>query len=107
VQTEPQRRLQLQENIAHFIRGAKARHLQLAPSQTAIQPLILGDNGRALAWQQGLAQRGFWVGAIRPPTVPAGSARLRITLTAGHSRGQIEQLLDALAALAQSDAQWS
>lgn len=107
VQTEPQRRLQLQENIVHFTRGAKARQLDLAPSQTAIQPLILGDNARALAWQQALAQRGFWVGAIRPPTVPKGSARLRITLTAGHSRGQIEQLLDTLAALAQSDAQWS
>ncbi|HMW70606.1 MAG TPA: 8-amino-7-oxononanoate synthase [Cellvibrionaceae bacterium] len=106
VQQEPERRQRLRGHIAHFTAGAKARNLSLAPSQTAIQPLILGDNARALAWQQALAARGFWVGAIRPPTVPVGSARLRITLTAGHSRSQIESLLDALAELAHSEAPW-
>jgi 8-amino-7-oxononanoate synthase len=103
VQSEPERRAQLQARIEQFTAGAQARSLQLAPSQTAIQPLILGDNTRALAWQQALAARGFWVGAIRPPTVPKGSARLRITLTSGHTPTQVEHLLDTLAALAKSE----
>ncbi|MFO1369452.1 MAG: 8-amino-7-oxononanoate synthase [Marinagarivorans sp.] len=106
VQQEPERRQRLRTHINHFVAGAKARALPLAPSQTAIQPLILGDNARALSWQHRLAQRGFWVGAIRPPTVPKGTARLRITLTAGHSRAQLEALLDTLAELAQSEAPW-
>ncbi|HEY6528240.1 MAG TPA: 8-amino-7-oxononanoate synthase [Cellvibrionaceae bacterium] len=107
VQNEPERRAQLQARIEQFTTGAQARNLVLCPSQTAIQPLILGDNSRALAWQQALAARGFWVGAIRPPTVPKGSARLRITLTSGHTPIQIEHLLDTLAALAQSELQCS
>lgn len=103
VQSEPQRRSQLQAHIHQFREGAAARGLWLAPSITAIQPLILGDNARALHWQQALAARGFWVGAIRPPTVPKGSARLRITLTYGHNASQIEELLDALAAINASE----
>ncbi|MEY4589733.1 MAG: hypothetical protein RL497_1809 [Pseudomonadota bacterium] len=99
VQTEPERRALLQARIQQFVAGAQARTLNLAPSATAIQPLILGGNARALHWQQALVARGFWVGAIRPPTVPVGRARLRITLTAGHSASQVEQLLDALAAI--------
>ncbi|RYD90112.1 MAG: 8-amino-7-oxononanoate synthase, partial [Sphingobacteriales bacterium] len=103
VQSEPERRAQLQARIEQFTAGAQARSLHLSPSKTAIQPLILGDNTRALAWQQALAARGFWVGAIRPPTVPKGSARLRITLTSGHTPTQVEHLLDTLAALAKSE----
>ena len=66
-------------------------------SPTPIQPIIIGDSGQAMAMSAKLREQGILVGAIRPPTVPAGSARLRITLTAAHSCEQVQQLLDALA----------
>lgn len=69
------------------------------PSPTPIQPLLVGEAGRALQLSEGLRARGFLVSAIRPPTVPAKTSRLRITLTAGHTVEQVEQLLDALAEL--------
>ena len=64
---------------------------------TPIQPLLLGDNARALRAAQALREQGFWVSAIRPPTVPDGQARLRITLTAAHDEKDVDALLDALA----------
>jgi 8-amino-7-oxononanoate synthase len=73
---------------------------KLLPSMTPIQPVVVGDNAAALALADGLWQRGFWVPAIRPPTVPAGTARLRITLTAAHTRDDVDVLVDALAQLA-------
>lgn len=97
--TEPWRRDHLFELISHFRAGAAARGLPLMPSQTPIQPLLVGEPGRALQLSAGLRQRGFLVSAIRPPTVPAGTARLRITLTASHEQAQAGQLLDALAEL--------
>ncbi len=66
-------------------------------SFTPIQPILIGDAGRALRFSQLLRERGLMVTAIRPPTVPAGSARLRVTLTAAHSETQVQLLLDALA----------
>ena len=95
--TEPERRAHLQALVQHFRRGAAALGLPLMASNTAIQPLVLGTGARALTMSQALAQRGFWVSAIRPPTVPDGSARLRITLSAAHSTAQIDSLLTALA----------
>ena len=74
-----------------------ARGWQLAPSQTAIQPLIVGSSEEALAMSAALESQGLWVPAIRPPTVPSGSARLRITLSAAHGFGDVERLLSALA----------
>jgi 8-amino-7-oxononanoate synthase len=71
------------------------------PSDTAIQPLLIGDNKRALALSEGLRARGIWVAAIRPPTVPQGTARLRITLSAAHTEEDVERLIGALHALAQ------
>lgn len=68
----------------------------LLPSDTAIQPLIVGDNARALALADGLLQAGFWVSAIRPPTVPAGTARLRFTLSAAHELDDVAALVQAL-----------
>lgn len=73
---------------------------RLAPSTTAIQPLIVGDNATALALAARLEQLGLWVPAIRPPTVPVGSARLRITLSAAHSLADVDRLCAALAQLA-------
>lgn len=94
---QPQRRQQLQQHIQYFRQQAAALALPLMPSQSAIQPLLIGDARRALRISEQLKQRGLWVSAIRPPTVPDGSARLRITLTASHSRDQIDRLLSALA----------
>ncbi len=65
-------------------------------SFTPIQPIVIGDSGRALRLSQMLRERGLMVTAIRPPTVPAGSARLRVTLSAAHSEAQVQLLLDAL-----------
>ncbi len=73
---------------------------QLMPSDTAIQPLLIGDNKQALRLSDGLRERGIWVAAIRPPTVPQGTARLRITLSAAYSEGDVERLIGALHELA-------
>ncbi|MDO6748974.1 aminotransferase class I/II-fold pyridoxal phosphate-dependent enzyme, partial [Gilvimarinus sp. 1_MG-2023] len=70
--------------------------LALMPSESPIQPLMIGDEASAMAISTELQQRGLWVTAIRPPTVPNGSSRLRITLTAAHTTAQIDQLLTAL-----------
>ena len=69
----------------------------LMPSSTPIQPLVIGGNAQALAVMQDLAAEGLWVPAIRPPTVPEGSARLRIALSAAHTEADIDRLLEALA----------
>lgn len=73
-----------------------ASRWRLAPSWTAVQPLIVGDNASALALAAALEEEGLWVPAIRPPTVPDGSARLRITLSAAHSAEQVDRLIAAL-----------
>jgi 8-amino-7-oxononanoate synthase len=98
-----QRRAQLQANITQWRTGMAhllAQHppcgWQLLPSETAIQPLLIGDNQRTAALGQRLLNAGIWVGAIRPPTVPVGPARLRITLSAAHRQLDIQALLDAL-----------
>ncbi|CAN7635292.1 8-amino-7-oxononanoate synthase [Variovorax sp. LjRoot130] len=75
---------------------------RLADSATAIQPLIVGDNAAALALSAALDAQGLWVPAIRPPTVPAGTARLRITLSAAHTPQDVQTLIDGLARAAGS-----
>jgi 8-amino-7-oxononanoate synthase len=97
VQRETWRREHLQDLIAQFRRGAEQIGLRLFSSNTAIQPLLIGAADEAMRWSNALAERGFWISAIRPPTVPANSSRMRITLSAAHSEKQIERLLDALA----------
>ncbi|WP_395489363.1 8-amino-7-oxononanoate synthase [Cedecea davisae] len=89
-------REQLKANIQRFRRGAEQLSLALADSNSAIQPLIVGENQRTLDLAACLRERGFWLTAIRPPTVPPGSARLRITLTASHTENDIDELLEAL-----------
>ena len=97
LQTERWRREHLNRLIARFRSGAAEIGLRLMDSPTPIQPILVGDSERALRLSALLRERGLLVGAIRPPTVPAGSARLRVTLSAAHSAAQLEQLLDALA----------
>lgn len=94
----------LKQHIRYFRAGATERGLPLMPSESPVQPLLIGDAGRAQALSQALYQRGIWVSAIRPPTVPQGSARLRITLTSAHTTEQINRLLDALADLMQEQS---
>ncbi|EKY3116802.1 8-amino-7-oxononanoate synthase [Cronobacter turicensis] len=89
-------RARLARNIARFRAGASQLPLTLADSQTAIQPLIVGENGAALTLAEKLRERGCWATAIRPPTVPAGTARLRLTLSAAHQDDDIDALLEAL-----------
>ena len=95
------RREKLQALIARFRAGAAQLGLPLMASHSAIQPLLLGDAQAALDAAQALEQRGLLVTAIRPPTVPQGQARLRITLSAMHEDEHVDQLLDALNTLPQ------
>ena len=91
------RRARLQALIARFRQGCEQTGIALSASRTAIQPLVLGSEARALAASSALFARGIWVAAIRPPTVPAGTARLRITLTAAHTVDEVDALVAALA----------
>lgn len=93
-----ERRARLAAAIARFRQGCARQGIALSPSSTAIQPLVLGAEARALAVSQALFERGYWVAAIRPPTVPPGTARLRITLTAAHAESEVDGLVDALSA---------
>lgn len=94
------RRAHLQALIRQLQEGLAGLPWALLPSETAIQPLIVGDNETALALSQALWDQGLWVAAIRPPTVPAGTARLRISLSAAHSEADVARLVDALKGLA-------
>ncbi|MFN5746778.1 MAG: 8-amino-7-oxononanoate synthase [Methylococcaceae bacterium] len=91
------RRQRLAELIARFRTGAEQLGLSLMPSSTPIQPILIGSNQAAQKASMSLRNAGFLVGAIRPPTVPVGTARLRITLTAGHGDADVDGLLAALA----------
>lgn len=83
----------LHANIDCFHRFSKALALPISYSNSAIQPLIIGSSEKALAMSKALLEKGFFVIAIRYPTVPKGTERLRITLSANHTQKQIEQLL--------------
>ena len=97
LRSEHWRREHLNALIKRFREGAQVIGLELMDSATPIQPILIGDSGRAMQLSQMLRERGLLVTAIRPPTVPAGSARLRVTLSAAHSLEQLELLLEALA----------
>ncbi len=93
-------RAHLKRLVVQLRKGLSDLPWQLMPSDTAIQPLLIGDNKQALGLSEGLRARGIWVAAIRPPTVPQGTARLRITLSAAHSEEDVQRLIEALHALA-------
>ena len=90
-----ERVLMLAARLRH---GAAQAGIPLLPSVSPIQPVVLGASARALAVSEQLFGAGFWVAAIRPPTVPRGAARLRITLSAAHTETQVDALIEALAA---------
>ena len=93
-------RAHLQRLIAQLRSGLRDLRWPLMPSTTAIQPLLIGDNQAALDLSNALRERGIWVAAIRPPTVPQGTARLRITLSAAHSMIDVTRLTGTLHELA-------
>lgn len=97
VRREAWRRAKLMSLVMRFRRGAAARGLPVQESFTPIQPVVLGDNARALAASKALETAGYLVAAIRPPTVPEGQARLRITLSTDHAEADVDGLLEALA----------
>jgi 8-amino-7-oxononanoate synthase len=100
IDTEQWRRDHLGRLIRLLKRGVAARNWRLLDSDTAIQPLVIGDNAAAVAVSEKLVEHGLLVPAIRPPTVPPGSARLRISLSAGHSEADVTRLIESLNALA-------
>ena len=97
IEREDSRRSHLQMLISEFRQEASALGYELMPSRTPIQPILVGDNWAALALSQALEERGLMVTAIRPPTVPEGQARLRVTFSAAHSSEDLAMLLSALA----------
>lgn len=90
------RREHLAALIRRFRTGAGALGLQLMDSPTPIQPVLIGDSDRAMQLSAGLRKQGILITAIRPPTVPRGTARLRVTLSAAHSEADVDRLLEAL-----------
>jgi 8-amino-7-oxononanoate synthase len=94
------RRAQLNGLIEQFRSGVRGLPWPLLPSPTAIQPLIVGDSRAAIDLAEALRARGLWVPAIRPPTVPQGTARLRVSLSAAHTAEDVGALLAALHAIA-------
>ncbi|MDR3213660.1 MAG: 8-amino-7-oxononanoate synthase [Azoarcus sp.] len=91
-----ERRERLAALGARLASGLAQKRWKLLPSRTPIQPLIVGDNATALALAAALMDEGLWVPAIRPPTVPAGSARLRISLSAAHTLDDADRLIEAI-----------
>ncbi|RZT05548.1 8-amino-7-oxononanoate synthase [Duganella sp. CF402] len=93
------RRAQLQALVAQLDDGLRLERWQRLPSKTAIQPVLIGDNAETMRAGAALYEQGLWVGAIRPPTVAAGTARLRVTLSAAHNSIDVAKLIGALNAL--------
>jgi 8-amino-7-oxononanoate synthase len=102
IETESWRRERLQRLIAALRDGLQLQRWQLAESMTPIQPLIIGSNDEALQVSERLLQRGILVPAIRPPTVPKGTARLRISLSAAHTEDDVARLVDAINGIARA-----
>jgi 8-amino-7-oxononanoate synthase len=100
IRDDSTRRMHLTRLIEQFRVGASGLPWPLLPSLTAIQPLVVGGSSAAIDLAEALRVRGFWVPAIRPPTVPRGTARLRVSLSAAHTAGDVSALLAALHAIA-------
>jgi 8-amino-7-oxononanoate synthase len=97
LEEEPERRIRLQQNIRQLRAGLRTRGIDVPDDITPIIPVLLGDAVKAVRASSRLEQEGFWIPAIRPPTVPEGTARLRMSVTAAHTGEQIEQAVAAIA----------
>jgi 7-keto-8-aminopelargonate synthetase-like enzyme len=97
VKTDHSLRKRLQSNVARLRNGLHESGLTVLPGESPIVPLIIGDSSTAMAISWRLEEAGFWVPAIRPPTVPVGTSRLRITVSALHTEAQISEFVDAVA----------
>ncbi len=102
IEKEPWRQIKLQQHIQRLRTALTEQGWQLLPSQSAIQPIIIGSAEDTLKLSQKLLEQGLLVSAIRPPTVPRGTSRLRITLSAAHSDDMVERLIEGLKFLAKS-----
>jgi 8-amino-7-oxononanoate synthase len=96
IESEEWRRERLQDLAMRLRNGLAGTGFNLLASQTAIQPIIVGNSESTVVLGEKLLQAGVWVPAIRPPTVPEGTARLRISLSAAHSRDDVDRLVAAL-----------
>jgi 8-amino-7-oxononanoate synthase len=105
IATEDWRQKRIRELIDRLRAGLAGLPWRLLPSETAIQPLIIGDNAAAVRLMEMLLERAIWVPAIRPPTVPEGTARLRISLSAAHTADEIDRLISAVRELAQETSE--
>jgi 8-amino-7-oxononanoate synthase len=99
IKSRPQLRAQLNDNIQYFRNACSQCAIELATSHTAIQPVIVGDTHTAVVMSEQLLAQGILVTAIRPPTVPEGTARMRITISAAHARTHIDRLVSVLDSL--------
>lgn len=104
IEREPGHVQRLRENIVRFRAACQANGVSLMPSVTAIQPVLVGEPALALAVSRALLDQGFFVPAIRPPTVPAGTSRLRVSLSAAHTHQQLDRLAGALATIERDGA---
>ncbi|MEQ1673849.1 MAG: aminotransferase class I/II-fold pyridoxal phosphate-dependent enzyme, partial [Candidatus Nitrotoga sp.] len=96
IEKDDWRRTKLQKLIAQLRAGLQSLPWKLLPSDTPVQPLIIGENNAVLELSDALRGQGIWIPAIRPPTVPPGTARLRISLSAAHSTQDVAQLITTL-----------
>jgi 8-amino-7-oxononanoate synthase len=98
VEAEEWRRERLRELVARFQAGLATLGLPAPASTLPIQPIVIGPPGRTLALSAALESAGLLVTAIRPPTVPVGTSRLRVTFTAAHAPADVDRLIEALGA---------
>jgi 8-amino-7-oxononanoate synthase len=89
-------RSRLQKLVARLRAGLRFARWSLLESETAVQPLVIGGNAATVRVADALLEEGVWVPPIRPPTVPAGAARLRISLSAAHTEAHVDRLIEAL-----------
>lgn len=94
-----ERRALLNERIEQWKSSVQLTHWHVLESTTPIQPVVIGDNAATMAAAHSLREHGFWVGSVRPPTVPVGTARLRVTLSSSHTQAQVAQLASLVSAL--------
>ncbi len=95
VQEEPQRRKKLHENVAYLVEGLNSLGFSVSNQGTAVVPVVIGPEDKTMEMSQKLLEYGVFVAGIRPPTVPPGTSRLRVTLMATHTREDLDRALEA------------